>query len=65
MRLSIRKRMEFIEARLFWEGAISRKDLTDCFRISNPQASKDLKQYSELAPENIYYDHHNPHYKGT
>lgn len=56
MRLSIRKRMEFIESRLYWEGAISRKDLTDCFGISNPQASKDLKQYSEIAPENIYYD---------
>lgn len=56
MRLSIRKRMEFVESRLFWEGAISRKDLKDCFGISNPQASKDLKQYSELAPDNIYYD---------
>lgn len=56
MRLSIRKRMEFVESRLFWEGAISRKDITDCFGISNPQASKDLKQYSELAPDNIYYD---------
>ena len=56
MRLSIKKRIEFIEVRLFWEGAISRKDLTDCFGISNPQASKDIKKYSEIAPDNIYYD---------
>lgn len=62
MRLSIKKRIEFIEARLFWEGAISRKDLTDCFGISNPQASKDIKQYSELAPGNIYYDNSSKQY---
>lgn len=56
MRLNIKKRMEFIETRLFWEGAISRRDLTEHFGISNPQASKDIKQYIKLAPDNIHYD---------
>lgn len=56
MRWSAKKRMEFIESRLFWEGKISRKDITDFFDISIPQATKDIKAYSELALENIRYD---------
>ena len=56
MRWSTKKRLEFIESRLFWDGKISRKDLTDYFDVSIPQATKDLKQYAELAPENIKYD---------
>lgn len=56
MRWSTKKRLEFIESRLFWDGKISRKDLTDYFDVSVPQATKDLKQYAEKAPENIRYD---------
>jgi hypothetical protein len=56
MRWSTRQRIEFIETRLFWEGKISRKDLTEYFDISIPQATKDIKAYMELAPENIQYD---------
>ncbi|MBU0483696.1 MAG: WYL domain-containing protein [Proteobacteria bacterium] len=56
MRWNIEKRIEFIETRLFWEGKISRKDLTEFFGISIPQATKDLKEYCNIAPKNIYYD---------
>ena len=63
MRWSTRKRLEFIESRLFWDGKISRKDLTDYFDVSVPQATKDLKMYSELAPENIHYDNRAKHYQ--
>lgn len=56
LRWSTRKRLEFIENRLFWEEKISRKDLTDFFEISIPQATKDFKQYSEIAPDNLFYD---------
>lgn len=56
MRWSTSQRIEFIETRLFWEGKISRKDLINYFDISVPQATKDFKLYSELAPENIQYD---------
>ncbi len=56
MRWSAKKRIEFIEARLYWEGKISRKDLTDFFGISIPQATKDIKEYTEIAPNNIHYD---------
>jgi len=56
MRWSVQKRIEFIEARLYWEGKISRKNITDFFGISVPQATKDIKEYSAIAPDNIQYD---------
>lgn len=56
MRWSTKQRIEFIENRLFWEGKISRRDLTEYFNISIPQATKDIKAYAEIAPNNIFYD---------
>ncbi len=49
-------RLKFIEFRLYWEGRINRGDLQGHFGISTPQASLDLKKYTELAPGNFYYD---------
>jgi hypothetical protein len=65
MRWNIKKRIEFIETRLFWEGKISRKDLTDFFGISIPQATKDLKEYSLIAPKNLHYDRSAKQYVAT
>lgn len=65
MRWNIKKRIEFIETRLYWEGKISRKNLTDFFDISIPQATKDLKEYSTIAPDNLYYDRSAKHYVAT
>ena len=56
MRWSTKQRLEFIETRLYWEGKISRKDLTGYFDISIPQSTKDIKAYTEEAPNNICYD---------
>lgn len=56
MKWGIRRRLEFIEYRLFWEGTINRKDLIDTFGVSVPQASVDIKKYKQNAPGNIYYD---------
>lgn len=56
MRWSVERRLEFIDFRLYWEGRINRKDLTDFFDISIPQASSDLRIYQEKAPNNIEYD---------
>lgn len=53
---SAEARLKFIEFRLYWEGRINRGDLQDHFGISTPQASLDLKAYSELAPKNFLYD---------
>lgn len=56
MSWGVGQRLEFIEFRLFWEGAINRADLVEFFGISIPQASKDLALYQERAPGNIEYD---------
>jgi hypothetical protein len=56
MRWSVETRLEFIEFRLFWEGGVNRADITRFFGVSVPQASKDLGQYQQLAPDNIVYD---------
>ncbi|UCE94554.1 MAG: WYL domain-containing protein [Flavobacteriaceae bacterium] len=62
LKWSIQQRIKFIDTHLFWEEKISRKDLTGFYDISIPQATKDLKQYAELAPENMYYDNSEKHY---
>lgn len=51
-----RRRFEFIEWRLFWERGLRRAGLENTFGISTPQASVDLRNYREEAPENIDYD---------
>jgi hypothetical protein len=56
IRWGIEQRLEFIEFRLFWEGGINRGDLTEQFGVSVPQASNDLRRYSEAAPGNLVYD---------
>lgn len=53
---TVERRMEFIDFRLLWEGQIRRKDITDTFSISVPQASMDLARYDDLAPGNLLYD---------
>ena len=56
LRWGIEQRLEFIEFRLFWEGAINRSDLVKNFGVSVPQASNDLGRYQKIAPHNIVYD---------
>ncbi|MCZ8182412.1 MAG: WYL domain-containing protein [Beijerinckiaceae bacterium] len=50
------RRFEFIEWKLFWEGALNRSDVEETFGISTPQASVDLRHYREIAGNNIEYD---------
>jgi hypothetical protein len=56
LRWGIEQRLEFIEFRLFWEGGVNRADIIDRFKVSVPQASKDLTHYQEIAPGNMCYD---------
>lgn len=56
LRWGVEQRLEFIEFRLFWEGGINRGDIIEMFGVSVPQASRDLKMYQEVAPENMDYD---------
>lgn len=65
LRWSVLKRMEFIEARLYWDGVINRSDLMRAFAISAPQASSDLSRYGQLAPDNLVYDAHSKVYRAA
>ena len=56
VRWSQERRQQFIDFRLQWEGRINRKDLTEFFKISVPQASADIARYIEQAPGNMEYD---------
>jgi len=52
----VKRRLEFIELRLFWEGLVNRHDLAETFGISSQQASADFARYLEIAPSNAIYD---------
>jgi len=56
VRWGVRRRLEFIDFRLFWDGRFNRKDLSETFGISPQQASADIAQYEQVAPNNLFYD---------
>ena len=56
LRWGVRRRLEFIDFRLFWDGRFNRSDLADTFGISPQQASADIAQYEKLAGRNLHYD---------
>lgn len=53
---NVKKRLEFIEFRLFWDARLNRKDLVETFGISAQQASADMTTYKNLAPDNFTFD---------
>lgn len=53
---NVKKRLEFIEFRLFWNARFNRKDLIETFGISAQQASVDISTYEKIAKENFIYD---------
>ena len=56
LKTSIRRRFEFIEFQLNWEGTVGRKKLQDQFTISPQQATNDLTAYFSACPGNMIYD---------
>ena len=56
LRWGVRRRLEFIDFRLFWDGRFNRKDMAETFGISAQQASADIRQYERVAPNNLVYD---------
>ncbi len=52
-----RQRLQHIEVMAYYTGVITRSDLARAFGISDPAATKDLKLYNELAPDNLIYRH--------
>ena len=65
LRWGVRRRLEFIDFRLFWDGRFNRRDMAETFGISAQQASVDIGQYEKMAPNNLAYDRAEKAYKRT
>ena len=65
LRWGVRRRLEFIDFRLFWDGRFNRRDLAETFGISSQQASVDIGQYEKMAPANLSYDRAEKAYRRT
>ena len=52
-----RQRLEYIEVMAFYTGVVTRSDVARTFGLSDAAATKDLKLYGELAPDNLIYKH--------
>jgi len=53
---SQKERLSNIDFRTYFLGEISRNDLINKFGIKKAAATRDLRLYQELSPDNIYYD---------
>lgn len=52
-----RQRLQYIEIMAFYTGVVTRSDVARSFGISDAAATKDLKLYGQLAPDNLQYVH--------
>jgi hypothetical protein len=52
-----RQRLEYIELMAYYTGLVTRSGVAKAFGISDAAATKDLKLYSDIAPENLVYKH--------
>jgi len=52
-----RQRLQYIELMAFYTGVITRSDIARTFGISDAAATKDLKLYGQLVPDNLIYKH--------
>lgn len=55
MKYAIEQRLRFIDFLLHQYGHINRSALIGFYGISVPQATKDFKDYTALAPDNMRY----------
>ncbi len=51
------QRLQYIEIMAYYTGLVTRSDIARAFGISDAAATKDLKLYSQLAPDNLIYKH--------
>ncbi len=51
------QRLQYIEIRAFYAGVVTRSDIAKTFTLSDAAATKDLKLYSDLVPQNLIYNH--------
>ena len=52
-----RQRLQYIEIMAFYAGLVTRSDVAKAFGISDAAATKDLKLYGDLIPNNLLYNH--------
>ena len=52
-----RQRLQYIELMAYYTGVVTRSEVAKAFGISDAAATKDLKLYSDIAPENLTYKH--------
>lgn len=52
-----RQRLQYIEIMAYYTGVITRSDVARAFGISDAAATKDLKLYGDLTPDNLIYRH--------
>ncbi len=51
------QRLQYIELMAYYTGVVTRSDVAKAFGISDAAATKDLKFYSQIAPDNLTYKH--------
>jgi hypothetical protein len=56
MNYAAEKRLRFIDCMLAYYGNIGRNEVMQYFGIAEAQATRDIKAYIDLAPNNIIYD---------
>ncbi|MCK4864019.1 MAG: WYL domain-containing protein [Gammaproteobacteria bacterium] len=51
------QRLQYIELMAYYTGVVTRSDIAKAFGISDAAATKDLKFYNQIAPDNLIYKH--------
>ena len=51
------QRLQYIELMAYYTGVVTRGDVAKAFGISDAAATKDLKFYNQIAPDNLIYKH--------
>jgi len=51
------QRLQYIELMAYYTGLVTRSDVAKAFGISDAAATKDLKFYGQIAPDNLIYKH--------
>ena len=57
LKWNVLQRLQYIEIMAYYTGVVTRSDVAKTFGLSDAAATKDLKLYGELAPDNLLYKH--------
>ena len=55
LKYAVEQRLRFVDFLLHQYGCVNRSAIVDYFGLSVPQATKDLKDYMKMAPDNMRY----------